>query len=337
MRKLAQLGLAGLASGAMLLVGRAQQATPPAPPPFMEALSAHGDWRHEAGYGWYWRPFEADRTAGWRPYLNNGYWQWAGNAWSWTSDYVWGATVFHYGRWANVPAKGWVWIPGEDFSPAWVQWVRLEDHWGWAPLPPAPGYAEGFGLSLQMQPEDFALIPEGALNRRNLETIAVFGVRPGTPPQVVATTPVPGVVTMPGQPVPAVQAPTFVAPAPTVWVEPAPTVIYQETRYVGPTVWWDWNDSLWDRDRWHDRRNDRWNDRWDGGSHGRPSRDNPRIVPVPTPEPAPRHVPVPSRPDLGTAPIRPGTPVTPNIHRPPPTPTPSRRAQGVADILEGRR
>src|SRR5207247_6340895 len=29
-----------------------------------------------------------------------------------------------------------IWIPGEEWGPAWVQWRRGPQHVGWAPLPP---------------------------------------------------------------------------------------------------------------------------------------------------------------------------------------------------------
>jgi len=327
--------------GAAMLSVSVAQSSPPAPPPFMEALSSHGTWRHETGYGWHWRPYEADRTSGWRPYLSSGYWKWTGEAWSWTSDHVWGATVFHFGRWANIPAKGgWVWIPGNEYAPAWVQWIQVDGYWGWAPTPSEPGYAPGFALSIQLQPEDFTLVPEGALAGRNLETIAVFGVRPGTPPQVQA----PVVVQQQypqQQQYQVVQSPVYVTPS---YVS-SPVIIREETRYVGPTVWWNWNYSSSSC-------------RYCGGRHsgGCPSpshsyprshshshtHSNPRLVPrhtaiQPAPAPTPRHVPVQSRPNVNTAPIQSGTPTSPNIHRPPPSPAPSRRGSGVQDILNQRR
>ena len=34
------------------------------------------------------------------------------------------------------PQLGWLWIPGDVWGPAWVQWRRGDRHAGWAPLPP---------------------------------------------------------------------------------------------------------------------------------------------------------------------------------------------------------
>lgn len=31
---------------------------------------------------------------------------------------------------------GWIWVRGEEWAPAWVDWRRGSDYVGWAPLPP---------------------------------------------------------------------------------------------------------------------------------------------------------------------------------------------------------
>jgi hypothetical protein len=31
---------------------------------------------------------------------------------------------------------GWIWTPGNEFSPGWVSWRTSEQWIGWAPLPP---------------------------------------------------------------------------------------------------------------------------------------------------------------------------------------------------------
>ena len=52
------------------------------------------------------------------------------------SNYTWGWAPFHYGRWIRDSYHGWVWIPGYEWGPAWVQWRYSNDYIGWAPLPP---------------------------------------------------------------------------------------------------------------------------------------------------------------------------------------------------------
>ena len=34
------------------------------------------------------------------------------------------------------PTSGWMWIPGNEWAPAWVDWRRGDEDVGWAPLPP---------------------------------------------------------------------------------------------------------------------------------------------------------------------------------------------------------
>jgi hypothetical protein len=53
------------------------------------------------------------------------------------ADEPWGWAPFHYGRWFFHEHRGWCWVPGSLWSPAWVSW-HFGDAWcGWAPLPPA--------------------------------------------------------------------------------------------------------------------------------------------------------------------------------------------------------
>jgi hypothetical protein len=37
---------------------------------------------------------------------------------------------------------GWIWVPGDEWSPAWVRWRRGGTHIGWCPLPPDDILAE---------------------------------------------------------------------------------------------------------------------------------------------------------------------------------------------------
>jgi hypothetical protein len=63
----------------------------------------------------------------------------------WVSDYSWGWAPFHYGRWMHDPYYGWVWVPGYEWSPAWVAWRHGGDYYGWAPLRPGFNISIGFG------------------------------------------------------------------------------------------------------------------------------------------------------------------------------------------------
>jgi hypothetical protein len=125
---------------------------PPPPPPsspsidvgfFYDSLAPYGDWYLDAEFGWVWAPRGV--RYGWRPYTE-GYWLYTDYGWTWVSSWNWGWAPFHYGRWHFHPHRGWVWLPGRDWAPAWVAW-RSGDGWvGWAPLPPGVRFRAGVGL-----------------------------------------------------------------------------------------------------------------------------------------------------------------------------------------------
>ena len=124
--------------------------TPAAPPlpglnDYQTQLAPYGTWLPVPDYGLCWQPAIAATDPFWRPYLNQGHWIYTAAGWSWQSDYAWGATVFHYGRWLRFQSR-WVWVPGQDFAPAWVCWREANGYCGWAPLPPAARYTAGVGL-----------------------------------------------------------------------------------------------------------------------------------------------------------------------------------------------
>jgi hypothetical protein len=110
---------------------------------FRTALEPHGRWQHHARFGDVWVP--ANRVRDWRPYTA-GRWVYTNDwGWYWESDVSeagWGLITYHYGRWALDDELGWYWVPGEEWSPAWVQWRRPRtdvEYVGWAPLPPDEG------------------------------------------------------------------------------------------------------------------------------------------------------------------------------------------------------
>jgi hypothetical protein len=41
---------------------------------------------------------------------------------------------------------GWVWVPGDEWAPAWVSWRKGGDYVGWAPLPPEARFEHGSGI-----------------------------------------------------------------------------------------------------------------------------------------------------------------------------------------------
>jgi len=88
---------------------------------FYGALSPYGRWVECQPYGWCWTPYGA--AGDWRPY-GDGSWTYTDVGWSWVSDEPWGWACYHYGRWMDHPDYGWVWVPGNEWAPAWVAWPK---------------------------------------------------------------------------------------------------------------------------------------------------------------------------------------------------------------------
>ncbi len=104
-------------------------------------LNGYGNWIDVAMYGRVWQPAV---MSDWRPYTN-GQWVWSDRGWMWDSDEPFGWVVYHYGYWTQVEALGWVWVPGNDWSPARVNWYSGNDYVGWAPMaPPQAPYPEAY-------------------------------------------------------------------------------------------------------------------------------------------------------------------------------------------------
>jgi hypothetical protein len=114
---------------------------------FYDTLSPYGSWIEIDGYGRCWQPTVVVVNRGWQPYGDRGRWLYTDAGWYWNSDYSWGATTFHYGRWFNHARWGWCWWPDTVWGPSWVSWRYNNDYCGWAPLPPAAYYRPGFGFS----------------------------------------------------------------------------------------------------------------------------------------------------------------------------------------------
>ena len=110
---------------------------------FYSELSPYGTWI-ELGTGvTVWRP--AGIGQGWAPYTQ-GYWDWTNDGWYWQSNEPFGYITFHYGRWYYDDYYGWIWIPDNEWAPAWVEWRYDSDYIGWAPLPPYANFSINFGI-----------------------------------------------------------------------------------------------------------------------------------------------------------------------------------------------
>ena len=110
---------------------------------FYSSLSPYGEWVN-VEFGRAWRPLHV--VHGWRPYVN-GQWVWTDYGWYWMSDEPFGWATFHYGRWYYDDFYGWVWVPGEVWGPAWVEWRYSNDYIGWAPLAPYAEFSFNVGIT----------------------------------------------------------------------------------------------------------------------------------------------------------------------------------------------
>jgi hypothetical protein len=104
--------------------------------PFAPALAPYGRWVVEPRYGQVFVP--NDRA--FVPYTQ-GHWVEGDAGLTWVSDTPFGDTTEHYGRWI-MTGYGWAWIPGSEYSPAWVEWRDAGDSVGWAPLGPEGAIAD---------------------------------------------------------------------------------------------------------------------------------------------------------------------------------------------------
>jgi Family of unknown function (DUF6600) len=112
---------------------------------FYNKLDRYGDWIETGDYGYVFHPREAEGSAHWRPYTN-GRWVYTDAGWTWISEEPFGWATYHYGRWTRLRGIGWVWVPGNQWAPAWVSWRKSNDYVGWAPLPPEARFDQRTGI-----------------------------------------------------------------------------------------------------------------------------------------------------------------------------------------------
>ncbi len=110
---------------------------------FYSSLGPYGNWISVEGGVYAWQPAGVEQ--GWRPYYD-GHWIWTDDGWYWDSDEPWAWATYHYGRWYDDDYYGWVWIPGYDWAPAWVEWRFGGGAMGWAPLGPYALFSIGWGI-----------------------------------------------------------------------------------------------------------------------------------------------------------------------------------------------
>lgn len=148
-----------------------QQTPPPAPPPaapppanpedvsyqtFYDQLSPYGQWIQDPDYGYVWMP---DVSQDFKPYATNGHWVYTDEGWAWDSGYPWGWAAFHYGRWFFRDGYGWMWIPGNEWAPAWVSWRNSDDYYGWAPMEPGISVNVAYSSGYNPPPHYWCFVP----------------------------------------------------------------------------------------------------------------------------------------------------------------------------------
>lgn len=112
---------------------------------FYNKLEPYGDWIETGDYGYVFHPRDAVSSNNWRPYVN-GRWVYTDVGWTWISEEPFGWATYHYGRWTRLRGIGWVWVPGNQWAPAWVSWRKGNDYVGWAPLPPEARFDQRTGI-----------------------------------------------------------------------------------------------------------------------------------------------------------------------------------------------
>lgn len=145
---------------------------------FYTKLEPYGVWRETSNYGYVWQPREAEQSRAWRPYTN-GRWVYTDAGWTWVSEEAFGWAAYHYGRWTRLRNIGWVWVPGEQWAPAWVSWRKSNDYVGWAPLPPEARFDRRTGIHnwadnyYDIGPDQYCFVSTNQFGARRVETAVV--------------------------------------------------------------------------------------------------------------------------------------------------------------------
>ena len=145
---------------------------------FYTKLEPHGAWLETSDYGYVWQPREAESSRSWRPYTN-GRWVYTDAGWTWISEEPFGWATYHYGRWTRLRGIGWVWVPGEQWAPAWVSWRKSNDYVGWAPLPPEARFDQRTGIHnwsdnyYDIGPDQYCFVPTREFGAQRIESTIV--------------------------------------------------------------------------------------------------------------------------------------------------------------------
>src|SRR5262245_939748 len=107
---------------------------------FHAELAPYGQWLNAPvcgrRFGEVWKPYSSQVGPEFTPYSTGGQWVATDQGWVFETSWEWGPIAYHYGRWCDDGRYGWVWVPGEQWGAAWVDWRYGGGYVGWAPLPP---------------------------------------------------------------------------------------------------------------------------------------------------------------------------------------------------------
>src|SRR3954470_24732152 len=145
---------------------------------FYRKLEPYGAWRETADYGYVWQPQQAQQSRDWRPYTD-GRWAYTDAGWTWVSAEPFGWATYHYGRWLRLRKVGWVWVPGDEWAPAWVSWRTSKDYVGWAPLPPEARFDRRSGIQnwadsyYDIGPDQYSFVPSNEFGAQKIRRAVV--------------------------------------------------------------------------------------------------------------------------------------------------------------------
>jgi hypothetical protein len=107
-------------------------------------LEEAGEWVEVESYR-AWRPYV---RADWRPF-RYGRWVYTPSGLTWVASAPWGWVTSHYGSWDYRPGYGWLWLPGNFYTPAAVHWYWGPTHVAWIPSGYySRHYRSGFGFGV---------------------------------------------------------------------------------------------------------------------------------------------------------------------------------------------
>src|SRR2546421_3941324 len=144
---------------------------------FYTQLDRYGDGRETSDYGYVWQPRQAQSRT-WRPYTD-GHWVYTDAGWTWVSEEPFGWATYHYGRWTRLRNIGWIWVPGDEWAPAWVSWRKSDDYIGWAPLPPEARFDQRHGIHnwadnyYDIGPDQYCFVPTNQFGAQRVEPTVV--------------------------------------------------------------------------------------------------------------------------------------------------------------------